>query len=106
MNLDRSHYVEDINAGMKDQEVILGGWVEDLRKMGKMTFLTLRDVTGIIQIILTDDVMKSIDNILNAIMEIKKCPGIVFMKLFIMAQKVQQSTLGYGKRKCTLVDFI
>jgi len=40
MNLDRSHYVEDINAGMKDQEVILGGWVEDLRNMGNMTFLT------------------------------------------------------------------
>jgi len=48
---------------MKDQEVILGGWVEDLRKMGKMTFLTLRDATGITQIILTDDVMKSIDDI-------------------------------------------
>ena len=63
MNLDRSHHVEDINAGMKGQEVILGGWVEDLRKMGKMTFLTLRDVTGIIQIILTDDVMKSIEDI-------------------------------------------
>ena len=48
---------------MKDQEIILGGWVEDLRKMGKMTFLTLRDATGITQIILTDDVMKSIDDI-------------------------------------------
>jgi len=63
MNLDRTHHVEDINAGMKGQDVILGGWVEDLRKMGKMTFLTLRDVTGIIQIILTDDVMKSIEDI-------------------------------------------
>jgi len=63
MNLDRTHHIEDINAGMKGQEVILGGWVEDLRKMGKMTFLTLRDVTGIIQIILTDDVMKSIEDI-------------------------------------------
>ena len=63
MNLDRTNYVEDINAGMKGQEVILGGWVEDLRKMGKMTFLTLRDVTGITQIILTDDVMKSTDDI-------------------------------------------
>nr|AIE91825.1 aspartyl-tRNA synthetase (DARS, aspS) [uncultured marine thaumarchaeote AD1000_16_B05] len=63
MNLDRTHHVEDINAGMKGQEVILGGWVEDLRKMGKMTFLTLRDVTGIIQIILTNDVMKSIEDI-------------------------------------------
>jgi len=63
MNFDRSHYVEDINAGMKDQEVILGGWVEDLRKMGKMTFLTLRDVTGITQIILTDELTKAVEGI-------------------------------------------
>jgi len=48
---------------MNGQEVVLGGWVEDLRKMGKMTFLTLRDVTGITQIILTDDIIKSAENI-------------------------------------------
>ena len=48
---------------MNGQEVILGGWVEDLRKMGKMTFLTLRDVTGITQIILTDDIIKSTEDI-------------------------------------------
>ncbi len=58
MKFNRSHYIENINKGMIGQEVILGGWVEDLRKMGKMTFLTLRDATGITQIILTDDVMK------------------------------------------------
>ena len=63
VKLNRSHYIEDVNADMKGQEVILGGWIEDLRKMGKMTFLTLRDVTGITQIILTDDVAKSIDGI-------------------------------------------
>jgi len=63
MKFNRTHYVEDITLNMKGREVILGGWVEDLRKMGKMTFLTLRDATGITQIILTDDVMKSIDDI-------------------------------------------
>ena len=63
MKFNRTHYIEDIMLNMKGQEVILGGWVEDLRKMGKMTFLTLRDATAIIQIILTDDVMKSIDDI-------------------------------------------
>ena len=63
MKFNRTHYIEDIMLNMKDQEVILGGWVEDLRKMGKMTFITLRDATGITQIILTDDVMKSIDDI-------------------------------------------
>jgi len=60
---DRTHYIENINQDMIGQEVILGGWVEDLRKMGKMTFLTLRDATGITQIILTSDVMKSIVDI-------------------------------------------
>ncbi len=63
VNHSRTHYIEDVNVDMKGQEVIIGGWVEDLRKMGKMTFLTLRDVTGITQIILTDDVMRSINDI-------------------------------------------
>ena len=63
VKLNRTHNIEDVNADMKGQKVILGGWVEDLRKMGKMTFLTLLDVTGITQVILTDDVAKSIDGI-------------------------------------------
>ena len=63
MKFNRTHYIEDVKPDMIGQEVILGGWVEDLRKMGKMTFLTLRDTTGITQIILTDDVMKLVDNI-------------------------------------------
>ena len=60
---DRTHYIENINRDMIGQEVILGGWVEDLRKMGKMTFLTLRDVTGITQIILTDELTKAVEGI-------------------------------------------
>ena len=63
VKFNRTHNIEDIHTDMKDQEVVIGGWIEDLRKMGKMTFLTLRDATGITQIILTDDVMKSIDGI-------------------------------------------
>ena len=63
VKFNRTHYIEDVKASMNGQEVILGGWVEDLRKMGKMTFLTLRDVTGITQIILTDDIIKSAGDI-------------------------------------------
>ena len=60
---DRTHYIENINRDMIGQEVILGGCLDDLRKMGKMKFLTFSDATGITQIILTADVMKSIDDI-------------------------------------------
>ena len=63
VKIKRTNNIEDINANMIGQEVSLGGWVEDLRKMGKMTFLTLRDVTGITQVILTDEITKSIDGI-------------------------------------------
>jgi len=63
MKSNRTHYIENVKSDIIGQEVILGGWVEDLRKMGKMTFITLRDATGITQIILTADVMKSIDDI-------------------------------------------
>jgi aspartyl-tRNA synthetase len=63
MLFDRTHNIEDVNVNMKGQDVILGGWVEDLRKMGKMTFLTLRDVTGITQIILTDELTKTVEGI-------------------------------------------
>jgi len=63
MLFNRTHNIEDVDANMKDQDVILAGWVEDLRKMGKMTFLTLRDVTGITQIILTDELTKAVEGI-------------------------------------------
>ncbi len=40
---------------MKGQRVIVGGWVEDLRELGKLTFLTLRDVTGVAQIVVVGE---------------------------------------------------
>ena len=55
MQFNRTHYIEDLNSGMVGQKIIFGGWVEDLRKLGKMTFLTVRDVTGLTQVIVKDD---------------------------------------------------
>lgn len=37
---------------MKGKKVVVAGWVEDIRELGKLTFLTLRDVTGVAQIVL------------------------------------------------------
>jgi aspartyl-tRNA synthetase len=49
---------------MVGQKVIFGGWIEDLRKLGKMTFLTVRDVTGLTQVIVKDDnVSKEVEGI-------------------------------------------
>jgi aspartyl-tRNA synthetase len=63
MQFDRTHNIEDFNSKMIGQKVIFGGWVEDLRKLGKMTFLTVRDVTGLAQVIVKDDTTKEVEGI-------------------------------------------
>lgn len=63
MQYNRSHNIEDLDSKMVGQKVILGGWVEDLRKLGKMTFLTVRDVTGLTQVIVKDDSNKDVEGI-------------------------------------------
>jgi len=61
MTFTRTHNIEDLNVSLKDQKVIIGGWIEDLRKLGKMSFLTIRDVTGIIQVIVKDELNDSLE---------------------------------------------
>jgi aspartyl-tRNA synthetase len=40
MQFNRTNNIEELNSSMKGQQVTICGWVEDLRKLGKMTFLT------------------------------------------------------------------
>ena len=51
MAFGKTHDLQDLTADMAGQQVGLGGWIEDLREMGRMTFLTLRDSTGIAQVV-------------------------------------------------------
>ena len=50
MGFVKTHDIAELNTAIIGKQVVLGGWVEDLRKLGKMTFITLRDVSGISQI--------------------------------------------------------
>ncbi|MFB5597428.1 MAG: aspartate--tRNA(Asn) ligase [Nitrosopumilaceae archaeon] len=63
MSFGRTHNIEDLTSSLIRQNVTLGGWVEDLRKLGKMTFLTLRDVTGIIQVIIKGELNEKLEEI-------------------------------------------
>lgn len=51
MGFVKTHDISELTPELIGKEVVLGGWIEDLRKLGKMTFITLRDVSGISQII-------------------------------------------------------
>ena len=48
---------------MEGKDVIFGGWVVDLRKLGKMAFLTVRDVTGMCQVIVKGDSMSLLEGL-------------------------------------------
>lgn len=54
MKLKKTHDIESISISLEGNQIVIGGWVEDLRKLGKMAFLTVRDVTGIAQVIVKD----------------------------------------------------
>lgn len=57
MKFKKTHNIDEISSSMEGNSVVIGGWVEDLRKLGKLTFLTVRDVTGLAQVIVKDSSM-------------------------------------------------
>ena len=46
----RTHYSSDIKAELDGEETVLFGWVQDIRDLGRLIFLTLRDKEGIVQL--------------------------------------------------------
>ena len=63
MDISRTHLIEELNSSMEGNEVLFGGWIVDLRKLGKMAFLTVRDVTGMCQIIVKGDSMNLLEGL-------------------------------------------
>lgn len=47
----RTHYVDEIGADMDGMKVTIGGWAHEIRETSKITFLILRDSTGLAQVI-------------------------------------------------------
>ncbi|MEX0656361.1 MAG: aspartate--tRNA(Asn) ligase [Nitrosopumilaceae archaeon] len=63
LQFNKTHDIEDLKPSMIGQEVVCCGWIEDMRKLGKMTFLTVRDVTGIAQIIVKEEAQKYLEEL-------------------------------------------
>ncbi|MFH0929403.1 MAG: aspartate--tRNA(Asn) ligase [Candidatus Aenigmatarchaeota archaeon] len=51
----RSHYSKQLSGGLDGQEVIVMGWVRELRDLGKIKFIKLADREGFTQIIAKKD---------------------------------------------------
>ncbi len=59
----KTHDISELTTELIGKQVVLGGWIEDLRKLGKMTFITLRDVSGISQIIVKGELNDNLGEI-------------------------------------------
>jgi nondiscriminating aspartyl-tRNA synthetase len=46
-----------------DQKVKVAGWVHNIRKLGKVNFLRIRDVSGVFQVFLTESEATQLDNV-------------------------------------------
>ena len=62
-DIHRSHLANQINESLLGQKVRVGGWVEDTRDIGKLAFAVIRDITGSVQVIATDDNLQLLKNI-------------------------------------------
>ena len=58
-NIKRTHFACQLNATLVGQQVRVGGWIEDIRDIGKLAFVTIRDVTGLCQVIVTGGNLQS-----------------------------------------------
>ena len=63
MGFVKTHDISELNSEWIGKQVVLGGWIEDLRKLGKMTFITLRDVSGILQIIVKGELHENLEEL-------------------------------------------
>jgi nondiscriminating aspartyl-tRNA synthetase len=58
-NIKRTHYACQVRRPLVGQQVTVGGWIEDIRDIGKLAFVTIRDLTGVCQVIVTGDNLQS-----------------------------------------------
>src|SRR3989338_10995554 len=63
-------YSKDVETG---KEVLLKGWVYEIRSLAKLSFILLRDMTGMIQcVILNPELMKKVSELsFESVIEIK-----------------------------------
>ena len=59
----KTHDISELNQELIGKQVVLGGWIEDLSKLGRMSFITLRDISGISQVIVKGELNENLGEI-------------------------------------------
>jgi nondiscriminating aspartyl-tRNA synthetase len=58
-SIQRTHYACQLDGTLIGLPVTVGGWIEDIRDIGKLAFVTIRDATGLCQVIVTGGNLQS-----------------------------------------------
>jgi nondiscriminating aspartyl-tRNA synthetase len=61
--INRSHFADCITHNLIGSDVCVAGWIEDIRDIGKLGFISLRDFTGTIQAVVDGDLMEAVRKI-------------------------------------------
>ena len=61
--MNRSHLADCITNDLVDMDISVAGWIEDVRDIGKLGFVSMRDFTGMMQIIVAGDLLSQIRTI-------------------------------------------
>lgn len=58
--MTRSHLADCITNDVVDRDICVAGWIEDIRDIGKLGFVSMRDFTGMMQIVVAGDLLDQI----------------------------------------------
>jgi aspartyl-tRNA synthetase len=58
--LKRTHHCTELSAAHVGQEVVVTGWVQRRRNLGQLLFITLRDITGLLQLSFSENTVKEV----------------------------------------------
>lgn len=59
-DIHRTHYTDQVQERLIGQVVSIAGWIEDIRDIGKVAFLTIRDVRGAAQVVLSANTLSAV----------------------------------------------
>ena len=60
INRTRSHFADCLSIDLVDTDISVAGWIEDIRDIGKLGFVSMRDFTGLMQVIVAGDLLDEV----------------------------------------------
>lgn len=60
ISISRSHFADCISNDLVGSDICIAGWIEDVRDIGKLGFVSMRDFTGVMQVIVAGDILGEI----------------------------------------------